>query len=293
MDFIPNLSPYVRIAWYSTLEPYTIIGPRDIFDYELLYLKEGTTRITIEEKVYDGKPGDVFIFRPHQRHTIECLNNFPVIQPHVHFDLQYHEDYRQVFVSYGPDSQMTNEQKALFRPDILDQFYPQLPSRIHLRTPKIFEEYLFNLINEYNTPSVFSQVRLQWQFMRLFDLYLAEVGYSLHVESHTNTESIVSRMKMYLDNNTARHVSLNDLSELVHLDKSYIVRLFRQFYGETPVAYHQRIRITRAKNMLMYTNLSITEIAINTGFSSIHDFDRVFRKVDGSAPSTYRPRHTI
>lgn len=290
MDTLTNLSPYVRIAWYSTLDPHTILGPRDIFDYELLYLKEGSARINVEGRVYDGNPGDVFLFRPHQRHKIECLNNFPVIQPHVHFDLQYRADQRDVFVSYVTDEEMTPEQKTFFRSDIMDRFYPSIPDRIHLQNSKVFEEYLFDLIDEYNMPSSFTQVRQQWYFMRLFDLYLTEVGYFLHIEGHSNAESIASRMKLYLDNNTSRRVTLEELADVVHLDKSYIIRLFRQFYQETPISYHQKVRINRAKSMLLYTNLSVTEIASNTGFSSIHDFDRVFRKMDGAAPSVYRPR---
>lgn len=289
VDTLMNLSPYVRIAWYSTLEPHTLLGPRDIFDYELLYLKEGSVRITIEGRVYDGNPGDVFLFRPHQRHKIECLNNFPVIQPHVHFDLQYRADQRDVFVSYVTDEEMTPEQKTFFRSDIMDRFYPSIPDQIHLQNSKVFEEYLFDLIDEYNMPSAFTQVRQQWYFMRLFDLYLTEVGYFLHIEGHSNAESIASRMKLYLDNNTSRRVTLEELADVVHLDKSYIIRLFRQFYQETPISYHQKVRINRAKSMLLYTNLSVTEIASNTGFSSIHDFDRVFRKMDGAAPSVYRP----
>ena len=154
-----NLSPYVRIAWYSTLEPHTLLGPRDIFDYELLYLKEGSARITVEGRVYDGNPGDGFLFRPHQRHKIECLNNFPVIQPHVHFDLQYRADQRDVFVSYVTDEEMTPEQKTFFRSDIMDRFYPSIPDQIHLQNSKVFEEYLFDLIDEYNMPSSFTQVR--------------------------------------------------------------------------------------------------------------------------------------
>ena len=210
-----NLSPYVRIAWYSTLEPHTLLGPRDIFDYELLYLKEGSARITVEGRVYDGNPGDVFLFRPHQRHKIECLNNFPVIQPHVHFDLQYRADQRDVFVSYVTDEEMTPEQKTFFRSDIMDRFYPSIPDQIHLQNSKVFEEYLFDLIDEYNMPSSFTQVRQQWYFMRLFDLYLTEVGYFLHIEGHSNAESIASRMKLYLDNNTSRRVTLEELADVL------------------------------------------------------------------------------
>lgn len=131
-----NLSPYVRIAWYSTLEPHTHLGPRDIFDYELLYLKEGSARITVEGRVYDGNPGDVFLFRPHQRHKIECLNNFPVIQPHVHFDLQYRADQRDVFVSYVSDEEMTPSRKRFFAAISWIASIPPFPTRFTSKIPR-------------------------------------------------------------------------------------------------------------------------------------------------------------
>ncbi len=288
-NLIPNLAPYIRVAWYSTLEPHTVIGPRDIFDYELLYLKEGAASITVEGQCFDAVPGDVVLFRPHQRHTIRCLNDHPVIQPHVHFDLQYQDDYKDVFVSYDTADTMTDPQQALFRQDILGSFYPEIPPRIHLKKYKMFEEYLFDLIDEHDQPSYFTQVRQQWLFLRLFDLYLAEVGYTLHIGGSSHVENVAARIKMYLDKNTCR-VSLDELAEVIHMDKSYLIRIFKQVYHETPLVYHQKVRIKRARSMLFYTNLSITEIAEATGFASIHDFDRVFRKVDGSAPSAYRQK---
>lgn len=104
----PVLSPFIRVAWYNTLEAHTVIGPRDIFDYEILYLKEGKVEIIVDDRVYIGKPGDVFIFRPGQRHKITCLNDYPVIQPHIHFDLEYYENRDTVFVSYITKEEMND-----------------------------------------------------------------------------------------------------------------------------------------------------------------------------------------
>lgn len=285
---IAQFAPYVRLAWYSTLEPNTIIGERDIFDYELLYLKEGNVQITVENRQFDAEQGDIFIFRPHQRHLIRCMNNTPVIQPHVHFDLQYRDDYQDVYVPYVTDEQIPKEDWRLFREDILPALYPNIPPRIHPKNTKLFEEYLFDLIHEYENPSMFTQVRQQWLFLRLFDLYLSEVGYSLHTEGSSHIESIAARIKIYLENHCSESLKLDELTGIIHIDKSYLIRIFKQIYGITPLAYHQQIRIQRARSMLVNTNLSITQISENTGFSSIHDFDRVFRKIDGSSPSSYR-----
>ena len=286
----PALSPYIRVAWYDTLQAHTVIGPRDIFDYEMLYLKEGEALITVQGRPYQALPGDVFLLRPNQRHEIRCLNDYPVIQPHVHFDLEYREDREEVYIPFIPFEEMEQQDLKFFRRDILDQFYPHIPPRIHLKQSRIFEEYLFDLIDEHDHPSAFNELRQSWLFLRLFDLYLREAGYFLHVNGSGNAEILASRIKMYLENNSARHVSLDELVDTVHVDKSYLISIFKKVYHETPLVYHQKVRIKRARNMLMYTNLTITEIAASTGFSSIHDFDRVFRKIDGAAPSSYRPK---
>lgn len=178
----------------------------------------------------------------------------------------------------------------MFRKDILDTFYFNIPPCIHLKQTKIFEEYLFLLIDEHNHPSAFSQLRQEWLFLRLFDQYLTEVGYILNIQGHTISEKLAGKIKLYLDNNLSEHVSINDIARFIHVDKSYLISVFKKCYHETPIAYHQRIRIQRAKNMLINTNLSITEIAESSGFSSIHDFDRVFRKIAGGKPSDYRVR---
>lgn len=284
-----SFSPYIRVAWYSMLEPHTVIGPRDIFDYELLYLKEGTADITIEDVTYHAEPGDAFLFRPHQRHIIRCTTDVPVIQPHVHFDLQYQPDSPDVFVSYKTDDHMSPEQLKLFRKDSLNELFPQLPSCVHHNRNGLFESYLFDLIEEFNHPSMLTQMRQQWLFLRLLDLFIAESSYSWKINS-SGAENTASRIKLYLDNNTSSRITLDELAIVLHMDKSYLVNLFKRFYGETPIAYHQKIRIQKARNMLMYTNLSITQIADATGFSSIHDFDRVFRRINQATPSSYRAR---
>lgn len=285
---ISPLSPYIRIAWYSTLEPHTLIGPRDIYDYEILYLKEGTASIIIEGIEYFAQSGDVFLFRPHQRHSIQCLNDFPVIQPHVHFDLLYRENRQEIPVSYITYEEMNEQQKNNFAKDSISEFFPNIPSKIHLQKPKIFEEYLFDLIDEYNNPSIFTELRQQWLFLRLFNLFITEVGYVLGYQTHRTSENTATRVKLYLEDNVGRHISLNEMTKALHIDKSYMIHIFKQVYGDTPLEYHKKIRIKRARNMLVNTNLTISEIAEATGFNSLHDFDRVFRKIDGSTPSSYR-----
>ena len=283
-------SPYIRVAWYSTLKPHTTIGPRHIFDYELLYIKEGTPVVTIEDQVYNAVPGDAFLIRPRQLHTIFCPNDYPVIQPHVHFDLYCRDDRDKLYPSFLTESSLPPEDRALFREDALKDAYPQLPPCVSFKNSPVFEGFLFDLIDEAAHPSLHSDLRMEWLFLRLLDLFISQASYSWQMKSLSKAESTASRIKLYLDNNASARITLDELADTLHLDKSYLVSLFKRRYGQTPIAYHQRLRVEKARDMLVYTNLSVTQIAQATGFSSIYDFDRVFRRLLHAAPSAFRMR---
>lgn len=57
-----EITPYIRRAWYGTLLAGAQIGPRLIFDYELLYIKDGVCTLTVEDRVYAHKKGTFFFF---------------------------------------------------------------------------------------------------------------------------------------------------------------------------------------------------------------------------------------
>ena len=279
--------PYVRRARYSILEPNTLIKERCIFDYELLYVKEGFVTVTIEDAIYTGKPGDFFIFRPRQRHSIHVSAKAPVIQPLVHFDLLYREKREEIPVSFKNLEEMTAEELTLFHPDILNRFFSPFPSLLHPHTPKYIEQLIFDLIHEYDNPTLFSEIRLAQLFLRLWEHVLDEITYSFDFQTKKK-EDHAPKIKFFIEQCVSRSLSLKELKELTHLSQAHIFRIFRDAYGTSPFQYHAFVRVQKAKLMIRNTNMSITEIAENLGFSSIQDFCRVFKRVDGFPPSTYR-----
>lgn len=76
---IEQLSPYIRVAMDSKINfPWHHLKERVLFDYELLYVKEGRVKVTIGDQYYTGEPGDLFLFRPKQRHTIRKIGTSPL-----------------------------------------------------------------------------------------------------------------------------------------------------------------------------------------------------------------------
>jgi AraC-like DNA-binding protein len=76
------------------------------------------------------------------------------------------------------------------------------------------------------------------------------------------------------------------------MSKEYLARCFRQEMGITLVTYLNRYRVNQAKAMLEKGERNLTEIALETGFSSSAYFSRVFRQEVGMSPRDYkRPAH--
>lgn len=112
--------------------------------------------------------------------------------------------------------------------------------------------------------------------------------YFVLVKSNTLIENHAAKIKLFIERHVSRTIDMEELANLTHLSQGHIFRLFRETYNISPLQYHSLIRIQKAKSMIRNTNMSITEIADRLGFSSVQDFCRVFKKVDGCVPSTYR-----
>ncbi len=79
-----------------------------------------------------------------------------------------------------------------------------------------------------------------------------------------------------------------DVAARVGLSTGYFHDLFQREVGHTPAQFHLRLRISAAKRALVYTNGTITTIAMTLGFSSSQYFSTAFRKVVGLTPTEYR-----
>ena len=92
----------------------------------------------------------------------------------------------------------------------------------------------------------------------------------------------------YIETHLSEQITLNDLTSLVHLDKSYLITRFKRMWGIPPMQYINHLRIERSKVLLAMTDKSATEIALDVGFQSIHYFSRYFKEKEGLTPNEYR-----
>ena len=98
------------------------------------------------------------------------------------------------------------------------------------------------------------------------------------------------RAKDLVDRHYAEPLDLDAMAEAAHVSRYHFARSFAETYGETPVRYLTRRRIERAQDLLRSANLTVTEICMIVGFSSLGSFSSRFRELVGETPTEYRDR---
>ncbi len=92
----------------------------------------------------------------------------------------------------------------------------------------------------------------------------------------------------FMERNIAKPVSLPELSEQLGISTRSLTRLFQARFGQSPHRYYLSLRLHHAASLLRQSNLSVLDIAIQSGFSSAARFSQVFRDRFGNSPSAYR-----
>jgi AraC-like DNA-binding protein len=96
------------------------------------------------------------------------------------------------------------------------------------------------------------------------------------------------RARDQADRSFAEPLDLDRLAAAAAVSKYHFVRTFAATYGETPMRYVTRRRMERAQDLLRATNLTVTEICMLVGYTSLGTFSKRFRDLVGMSPSQYQ-----
>lgn len=97
-------------------------------------------------------------------------------------------------------------------------------------------------------------------------------------------------IKEYLDTHYASKITLDELSERYYINKFYLTRIFKEQFGVSLGNYLLRLRITKAKQLLRFSDASLEEISASCGMGDAAYFSRMFKKVEGITPGEFRKR---
>ena len=98
------------------------------------------------------------------------------------------------------------------------------------------------------------------------------------------------RARDLMDREYARPLDVSALARAALMSTAHFSRQFRAAYGETPHAYLMTRRIERAKALLRLGELSVTDVCVAVGFSSLGSFSARFTELTGESPTAYRAR---
>ena len=135
------------------------------------------------------------------------------------------------------------------------------------------------------------RAQLMGRLLLLLD-FLGRRGKPTHIPSAEPVHSAVRRAAQELRGDLVRAWSLPELAELLRINPSYLVRLFRQATGCAPMQFLARERAHQAAQLLLTTRLPVAEIGARVGWEEPKQFARAFHRHFGRSATTFRRQMT-
>lgn len=129
--------------------------------------------------------------------------------------------------------------------------------------------------------------------LTIFAEHIALITNQILTHQQNAEPLVIQKAKQYIAERQTEDLSLGEVAKAVNTSTFHFCKLFRKATGLTFTDYVSRVRIEKAKNLLLNPNLRISEIAYEVGFQSLTHFNRVFKKISGQSPTKYRSSLSI
>lgn len=233
------------------------IGPRRITNYELVFVLKGQGDIVIEGADFTVHSGDFICFRPGVLHSLSVTRE-PCME------------------IYGVHFTLPSEITELPLPDL---FRIEPTSRI---------EALFKTMLQVHKEKPYLY---QWHQNLLLQQILFEMISTLHQESMPAGQARIKKVLEYIHTDPYRAFTLEELSAQSGVRKTMFLQFFRHMTGTSPTQYIINLRLEHARDLLLETQLPISQIAEHCGFSDPFYFSRRFKARFLLSPQQYRKAH--
>ena len=241
-------------------------------EVELVYVLTGKVNLIIENKSYAMNAGDVILINSGKEHSImkfpfsDARSLIASIKISYSFLYSYMDGKMPKFWCYSGQ-------------DMEKYKYDQIRNVLD----HMMKDYAVNK----------EKVRL----IQLSDYYLLAhylTNYFVVAESGDNKDGNSNRKEEiinYIERNYSQDLSLSDLAEYMGLSVSYLSRNMKKIFGMNFIDYVYDVRVEKAKELLIGSDKSITDVAYDTGFPNMASFNKYFRKRENMAPSEYRKKY--
>ena len=128
------------------------------------------------------------------------------------------------------------------------------------------------------------------RLLSIFAQHLSILSNQLVVKEENAEAPSITRARVYITDKHADDLSLEEVAKAVNMSAFYFCKMFKKATGMTFTDYLARVRVEKVRNLLLNPHKRISEAAFEAGFQSLSQFNRVFRKIAGEAPTAYRTK---
>ena len=246
-------------------------------EIEIIYIKKGRLHIYIDGHNFDALAGEVYYVNPGVLHYMDT-DDLSVDYYAILFPLD--------FISFKTNDGL---EKQIFSPLKKGRLlFPYKISDCNI-TDEITD--LLNRITDENKnnqkeESLHCQIHTRILLLQIIELLHRENYFEQ--PSHAHTSRLQREIISYIQQHHTEKISLEMLSKEFHLSEKYLSRYFKMNFSISFKQYVGHLRMSTAVNLLETTDLSVTDIALNSGFQSVNLFIRVFKANYGITPLQYR-----
>ena len=243
-------------------------------ELEIIYVKSGFLTVNISGENYIGKPGDAFVVSPGNLHFMGSqtgtVDYFTFL-----FPLKY--------IAFRSDDMLDdklieplNSGHLMISPEIKDTVKEQCEQLARVYAAEI----------DKSESKITSQIRKKIILLQ-FIHELWKKGFIVENDT-TGRNTVEKEMVSYIQQNYMGKILLREFGEQFHLSEKYISRYFKEHFHITLSQYVTYLRLEHAKQMLQETDISVTEVAMQSGYQNISYFIMSFKKTYGVSPLKYR-----
>ncbi|NKI24775.1 AraC family transcriptional regulator [Paenibacillus dendritiformis] len=264
--YLANVRLSVTDAYYTKCNP----GWREsdfVPEFNRMYLiRSGEGRIVIDGTAYNPGPGQMVIMPAR------------VLQSYGTISARTYEKYWCHFTALMG-------QRHLFQ-SMRIPYCLTLPEDVFREAESHFER----LIRCHAGGDWTAELNKQAMLIELLSLYFRTAGLErIDLPSSQTLDKLNLALQM-MHEHLSERLNVQQLAERVHFHPNYFITLFREHMGESPVQYMNRMKIERAKQLLLTTALTVTEVADAVGLD-VYYFSRLFKNSTGFNPTSFKAAH--
>lgn len=159
---------------------------------------------------------------------------------------------------------------------------------------RFMHKKLSKIIREYDGSNTFKEASIYAALIEIFvelgrrEVYKGNGGHKIQsVRQQAYLEAVMGACA-YINQNYMENLTLEDVAGVSGFSKFHFTRIFKQYMNITFYEYLNSKRVKRAEELLYNQEMSITDVAMNSGFSSLSAFNRTFKTLKNCAPSDFR-----